>query len=181
MKFKDTFIILLALTASYGARASSTEQLTPNGFGTLRIGMTLANIQQARSITLIRNTLHASPDKNNNCQSFTISGQPPALSVMVINGIISRISLYGGETQNAELTIKTDTGLGLNDPEEWVHTRYPNHLESEPHEYLGGTARYLTWWDKQSQRGIRYETSMDQKITAIHAGNEAIFLIEGCN
>ena len=181
MKINDTFIILLALTVSYGARASNAEPLTPNGFGTLRIGTTLANIQQAGSITLIRNTQPPSPDTSNNCQSFTIKDQSPNLSVMVIDGVIARISLYKDETINTATTLKTEAGLSLGDPEEWIHTRYPNHLESEPHEYLGGSARYLTWWDKQNQHGIRYETGMDQKITAIHAGGEAIFLLEDCN
>ena len=181
MKISDTFIILLALTVSHGAHASNTEQLTPNGFGALRIGTTLANIQQAGSVTLIRNAQQPPPDTNNHCQSFTIKGQPPALSVMVIDGVIARISLYKDETINTAAMLKTETGLSLGDPEEWVHTRYPNHLESEPHEYLGGSARYLTWWDKQNQHGIRYETGMDQKITAIHAGGEAIFLLEDCN
>lgn len=181
MKINDTFIILLALTVSYGTHASNVERLTPNGFGTLRIGMTLANLQQSGSMILIRSTQHLAPDTSNDCQSFTIKDQPPALSVMVIDGVMARISLYKDETQNTAPTLQTETGLSLGDPEEWVHARYPNHLESEPHEYLGGSARYLTWWDKRNQRGIRYETGMNERITAIHAGGEAIFLLEACN
>lgn len=95
----------------------------------------------------------------------------------------SRVSLYADEYDVATSLVRTAQGISLGSTREDVHAAFGNaELVEEEHEYLGADARYITWWtDAAKSRGIRFEFNEDGVVTAIHAGNEAITLVEGCS
>lgn len=180
MNIKTLLVTIMPLIFSLESNATSNK-LSPYGYESIRTGMTLSEAQTTLSLKFILANEQTPYDVNNDCQSFILENHPPELIVMVVDGIIERISIYEDIDNQHKMNIKTDTGLTIHDSAKLIHERYPVGLKNEPHEYLGPAARYLTWWDKEKDRGIRFETDMSNRITAIHAGSDAIFLLEGCS
>jgi hypothetical protein len=155
--------------------------LTAEGFGPLRIGMTLAEITNALG-------RDADPDavggpEPEQCDQFRPSRAPQGLLVMVENGRLTRISLIDGAT------IATDRGLKLGDTAAAVRAAYGPDLVAMPHKYSDPPAEYLTAWTKvrpapdvtdPAARGIRYEIGEDGKVAMVHTGGESIQYVEGC-
>ncbi len=175
---KTFFIIAITLTLSWACRADNNV-LSPYGYGVIQVGMALNEVKSP--ISFNHTNKERSYNTDNECQTFTLNNHPKELAVMVLDGIIERISVYEDVDNHKIIKIITDTGLRVGDSAALVHKLYPIGLSDEPHEYLGSNARYLTWWNEDKNRGIRFETGMDNRITAIHAGSDAIFLLEGCS
>lgn len=162
--------------------APGTAPLTAEGWGPLRIGMTLAEVVGA-----------AGPDSDpaavggpepEVCDIFHPARTPEGLLVMVEQGRLTSISIA------APTEVRTDRGLGPGATAGEVEAAYPAGLKSEPHEYEEAPARYLTMWTvgggeepyvrSADARGIRYEVDHSGRVSVIHAGGPSIQYVEGC-
>lgn len=162
--------------------SQQTPALTAEGWGSLRIGMSLAEVTAA-----------AGPDSDpaavggpdpQSCDIFRPAHAPEGLRVMIEDGRLARISL------SAPTPVKTDRGLGPGDAAAAVKTAYGSSLKAIPHEYEEAPAEYLTAWARGSggrpesetpdARGIRYVVDRDGRVSAIHAGGPGIQYVEGC-
>jgi len=151
--------------------------LTGEGWGPLRVGMTVAEITVALGPD-------ADPDAaggadTGQCDQFRPERAPEGMLVMVEEGRLSRISLM------RDSAVKTDRGLGLGAAPAAVVSAYGAQAKAEAHKYQDPPAQYLTVWSKgepgdADSRGIRYEVDGGGKVALIHAGGPSIQYVEGC-
>jgi hypothetical protein len=158
--------------------ATQTNALTAEGWGPLKIGMTMDQITTALGPD-------ANPDAvggadTGQCEQFRPSRAPEGMLLMVEEGRLTRISL----SRNSP--VKTDRGLGLGATPAEVTSAYGPQVRAEPHKYQDPPAQYLTVWSKgdpgaPNARGIRYELDSSGKVAQIHAGGPSIQYVEGCS
>ena len=154
--------------------------LHAHGYGPVQVGMTVARAAKALGLPLV---VSEGETVNRECYHVQPKTGPTELHFMVQRGRIVRVSLYKGPS-----AIPTDRGIRLGSSIDAVRSVYKKTLRGsettlldEEHEYLGPVGRYLTWWDKKKNYGIRYETDTEGKVDTIHAGGKAITLVEGCS
>lgn len=164
--------VLLPLLLMTGAPAvAAPPPVTSNGWGDLRIG--LREAEAVRRFGL-RNQDADGSVTGPECREYLMPARPQVL-VMTQDGRVTRISLHD------KGAIRTDRGLGVGSTEAQVRKAYGGGaLQVQPHHYEDPPARYLTWWAAPKTRGIRYETNAARRVTAIHAGDRSIELVEGC-
>lgn len=157
--------------------------LTAEGWGPLRIGMTLAEITAALGPDTDPGSVGgADPEA---CDQFRPERAPEGMLLMVEEGRLSRISLIRNST------LKTDRGFGLGDSAAAIKTAYGAAAVASPHKYQDAPAEYVTAWSgaaptpntvaPDTARGIVYEIGGEGTVTAIHAGGPAIQYVEGCS
>lgn len=156
--------------------------LTAEGFGPLRIGMTLADVVTTYGPDSDPDSV-GGPEPES-CDQFRPARAPADLLVMIEEGRLTRISLLSGSE------VRTDTGLHLGLSAARVRAAYGPALRAEPHKYADPPAEYLTVWARggpgadgiagEGSRGIRYEIGSDGNVATIHAGGDSIQYVEGC-
>lgn len=151
------------------------ELLTPDGWGPLRIGMTLDEIVAA-----------AGPDAHpeavggpfpEECDEFRPQQAPDGVLVMVENGILTRISII------RDNGVATPEGIRVGDPADRVLQAYGDRAVLEPHKYVEPPAAYLTVWREAGvgeRRGLRYEVDAEGRVSFLRAGGASIEYVEGC-
>ena len=160
--------------------AATSEELTSQGWGPLKIGMTKAEVLTA--VGDKRDPVAAGIPGD--CEEYQPANAPEYLWVMLEAGKLTRITL-------ADMSkLKTDKGLGLGDTAETVKTTYGAAAVASPHKYQDKPAEYITVWDggprtepyvqDEAARGIVYEIDGTGKVGAIHAGGPSIQYVEGC-
>lgn len=160
--------------------AASTDALTSQGWGTLKIGMTKDEVVAAVGD---KRDPHAAGIPGD-CEEYQPKNAPENLWVMLEAGKLTRITL-------ADMSkLKTDKGIGLGDTAETVKTAYGAAAVASPHKYQDKPAEYITVWDggprtepyvqDEAARGIVYEIDGTGKVGAIHAGGPSIQYVEGC-
>lgn len=160
----------------------SGDVLTAEGWGPLKIGMTLAEVTAALGPDANPNAV-GGPDEEA-CNEFRPERAPEGLLVMIQEGKLTRISLV-------ELSaIQTDKGLGIGDTADAIKAAYDDKAKVTPHKYQDKPAEYITWWtggpraepyvEDEAARGIVYEIDGTGKAGAIHAGGPSIQYVEGC-
>lgn len=162
--------------------ASDTAPLTPEGWGPLRIGMTLAEVAAAAGADSDPGAT-GGPEPEA-CDIFHPERAPEGLRVMIEEGRLTRISI------SDPTELRTDRDLGPGDSAEAVKAAYGAELVSSAHEYEEAPAEYLTVWttarggesyvQAPDARGIRYEVDRSGTVDAIHAGGPSIQYVEGC-
>lgn len=166
------------------APAADAMTLTSQGWGALKIGMTLDEVTAA-----------AGPDSDPeavggadpaSCDQFRPANAPEGVLVMMESGKLTRISLV-------EMSdIKTDKGLSIGDTADAVKSAYgAAAITVTPHKYAPAPAEDIIVWDggprsepyieDAAARGVRYEVDATGKVGAIHAGGPSIQLVEGCS
>ncbi|HET9427326.1 MAG TPA: hypothetical protein VFO69_03110 [Allosphingosinicella sp.] len=156
--------------------------LTPEGYGPLRIGMSLADVVTALGPDSDPDSVGgAEPEV---CDQFRPVRAPEGLLVMVEEGRLTRISLMRG----AE--VATDRSLRVGASAAEVRAAYGSLVRAGPHKYQDAPAEYLTVWTRggagdeaiapPDSRGLRYEIGQDGKVASIHAGGPSIQYVEGC-
>ncbi|MBA3576343.1 MAG: hypothetical protein H0W39_01835 [Sphingomonas sp.] len=155
--------------------------LTAEGWGPLKIGMTLAEIIEKMGPDSDPEAV-GGPDPES-CDQFRPARAPEGMLVMVEDGRLTSISLI------RQAKVKTDRGLGLGATAADVRATY-GKLEVTPHKYVEAPAEYLTAWAKgggptdapapPGSRGIQYEVNASGNVGAIHAGGPSILYVEGC-
>ena len=162
---------------------SALAPLTAEGWGPLRIGMTLAEVTAALGPDSDPEAV-GGPDPES-CDQFRPARAPAGMLVMIEDGRLTSIALIDASA------IKSDRGLGIGATAADVEKTYGETLIREPHKYQDPPAAYLTWWAKgrkgkeiwvrdSEARGIRYELDGRGKVESVHAGGPSIQYVEGC-
>ncbi|MGI8944170.1 MAG: hypothetical protein ACR2FJ_08090 [Qipengyuania sp.] len=164
--------------------------LTAEGWGPLKIGMTLAEVTAALGPDSNPEAV-GGPDPES-CDQFRPARAPEGMLVMVEDGRLTSISLI------RQAKVKTDRGLGLGIPAAEVRAAYGDKLQATPHKYGEPPQEYLTVWATgggvpmragaaaatgevpANSRGIQYEVNASGNVGAIHAGGPSILYVEGC-
>ena len=160
-----------------GAPVSAADKLTAQGFGSLRIGMTLAQVEAAMGPDADPDAV-GGPDPAS-CDMFRPNRAPEGLLVMVQDGVLTSVWV----SRNASL--ETDRALNVGDPASEVRRVYGATVMAEPHKYQAAPAEYLTVWSTADHagpaaRGIKYEIGQDGRVQSIAAGGPSIQYVEGC-
>lgn len=171
-----------AAEAPPASTPAPSDVLTADGWGPLKIGMTLAEVTAALGPDANPNAV-GGPDPES-CDQFRPQRAPEGVLLMMLQGKLSRISLVEMSS------IKTDKGLGLGDTADAIKAAYGDQAKATPHKYQGKPAEYVTWWkggprsepyvEDESARGVVYEIDGAGKAGAIHAGGPSIQYVEGC-
>ncbi|MDP3378037.1 MAG: hypothetical protein Q8S53_06705 [Brevundimonas sp.] len=168
-------------TTAPTAGATTGVNLTGEGWESLRIGMTRAEIVQALGEDANPNAV-GGPDPES-CDQFRPERAPGSMLLMVQNDRLTRISLTDPSA------IMTDKGLRVGDTAERVKAAYGDQALVTPHKYQSAPAEYITVWSRgggegyvedENARGIVYEIGSDGTVMAIHAGGPSIQYVEGC-
>jgi hypothetical protein len=161
--------------------AATGPNLTGEGWQSLRIGMTRAEIVEALGEDANPNAV-GGPDPES-CDQFRPERAPDGMLLMVQSDRLTRISL------SDESDITTDKGLRVGDTAERVKAAYGDQARVTPHKYQSAPAEYVTVWSRgggegyiedEAARGIVYEIGSDGTVMAIHAGGPSIQYVEGC-
>lgn len=151
------------------------DLLTPDGWGPLRIGMTLDEVVAA-----------AGPDANpdavggpvpGECDEFRPLQAPEGVLVMVENAVLTRISI------TRDNGIATPAGIRVGDPADRVLQAYGDRVQLDPHKYVEPPAAYLTVWRDGGggqPRGTRYEVDSEGRVSFLRGGSSSIEYVEGC-
>lgn len=166
----------IAPAASPATPASGANTLNAEGFGPLRIGMSLAEVEAALG-----------PDANPEavggpepevCDQFRPARAPEGLLVMIERGVLTSVRL----TRSSAAT--TDSGVSIGDSEADVRAAYPT-LDEQAHAYEAAPAKYLTAWSGAARstpdaRGLRFEIGQNGRVSSITGGGPSIQYVEGC-
>lgn len=172
-----------APAAKAEAPHAASAMLTAEGFGPLRIGMSLAEVEKALGKDSDPQAV-GGPDPES-CDQFRPERAPQGMLVMIEEGRLTSISLIEGSK------VRTGRGLGLGATAAEVRAAHGEALRAGPHKYEEAPAEYLTVWAKDAPkgeqynmaptaRGIVYEVGSKGRVQAIHAGGPSIQYVEGC-
>jgi hypothetical protein len=165
------------------APAPSSNTITSQGWGPLKIGMTLAEVTAAAGPDSDPDSVGGADPES--CDQFRPANAPEGVLVMMEQGKLTRISLV-------EMSdIDTDRGFGIGDTAASVKEAYGANATVTPHKYQDAPAEYITVWDggprsepyvqDEAARGVVYEIDGTGNVGAIHAGGPSIQLVEGCS
>ena len=142
------------------------------------------------SVTQAENALGAmfkprSAEDDEDCwYTHRVDGVDPQVSYMIQKGVVVRIDVDNSELGKlgaADPHVVTDKGVRIFSTEEEVKQRYGGALETSPHPYMEEAGHYMKFLRSDGQRGLLFETQMNQ-VTNMRAGlPNAISLIEGCS
>lgn len=163
------------------APAADPNDITSNGWNSLRVGMTQAEVTAAVGA----GNPNAATEPNG-CDLFHPANAPEGLLVMLQQDVLTSIIVRNNTT------LKTDRGFGIGSTAAEIKAAYGASAVVEPHKYVEG-AEYITIWttggpatpgafvEDANARGIRYETNAQGVVTAVHAGGPSIQNVEGCS
>ncbi|WED42031.1 hypothetical protein [Legionella cardiaca] len=162
-------LLIIGIVNTALALTVNQWQLSPQGFGPIKIGMTLDEAAKIQGVQFSGNKPDVYEDES--CYSETIKGIKQ-VSFMVSDGKIVRISV-------SSPTIQTSKGIHVGDSEEKVQSLYGSQLKIEPHRYEE-KGHYLTFVENPKKLAIRFESNGKQ-ITRIYAGRDPeVYYVEDC-
>lgn len=161
-----------------GPPVSAADKLTAQGYGPLRIGMTVAEIEAAMGPDSNPDAV-GGPDPAS-CDMFHPARAPEGLLVMVEGGVLTSVRV------SRNTAVETDRALNVGDSAAEVKRVYGAAAEVSPHKYQAAPAEYVTVWSgpdhaSPAARGIRYEIGADGTVQMIAAGGPSIQYVEGCS
>ncbi len=158
---------------SQGARDDSVPPLTVEGYGPMRIGMTLAEARQVSGLPLNNEPLDTeTPGACVEEQYATTDGDQ--LWLMFEGDKLVRIT---ASTEASHTRTAQNVGVGSTDAE--VRTAYQGLIEQGSH-YNAPPAHNLIAWTVPEQSGMLFEVDANNRVTAVHAGGAQIQYMEGC-
>lgn len=170
---------ILALAAcqqdppSQGARDSSVPALTVEGYGDMRIGMTLSEARLVSGLPLNNTPLdEETPGACVENEYPTPDGDQ--LWLMFEGDQLVRIS---ASSEAPHTRTAQNVAVGSTDAE--VRTAYQNVIEQGAH-YNPPPAHNLIIWTVPEESGLLFEVSEAGIVTAVHAGRAQIQYMEGC-
>jgi hypothetical protein len=171
--------LLLSLAAcqqdppAQGARDASVPPLTVEGYGDMRIGMTLAEARQVSGQTLDAPALEE--DIPGACSEQAYATTDGDQLWLMFEG--DRLVRVTASSEAPRTRTAQNVGVGSTDAE--VRTAYQNVIE-EPAKYNEPPAHDLIVWTTPEQSGLRFEVNAAGQVTQVHAGGPAIQYVEGC-
>lgn len=167
---KLVIALLAAASAAAMAPVPARPVLTVDGLGSVRIGMTIKQAEQALGGKLVGEAL----ESDDICVEKESKAGPREVYYMFEDKKLARISIGSGSS------VRTPRGIGVGATAQQVRRAYGARLKVEPHYYAGLPAEYLTFWTVPGKRGVRFETDSRRRVDIIHAGTAAIQFVEGC-
>lgn len=145
--------------------------LSPEGFGPIKMNMTLKQVEQVSGQQLNSTKPDPHQAEDSSCYYVTLKGLND-LSFMISGNKVVRINLTSP-------AYSTSLGAKIGDTEAKVNALYAGKLHVEPHHY-DEKGHYLTLFEKTNGPGIRFESD-GKVITLIYAGNhEEVQYVEDC-
>lgn len=163
-------LLLFAAPSLLGA-APPSWPLTPSGWGPVKIGMTRAQVAKVLGAPLQGEAI----DDVDVCVEQ--SADRPAYRGLIFMFEDRRLTRISADRRSA---FRTPSGIRAGATAAQVRRAYGRKLRSEPHQYLGRPAEYLTYWTVAGRRGVRFETDEKRRVERIHAGGPSIEYVEGC-
>ena len=165
----ERFVAKIALPKT--ATPQVAWQATVQGVGPVKLGMTLAQAEQAMGRKLVSQW----PDSDSTeCAYYTTEPKIEGLLFMTSQGRIVRYDVRGAG-------VRTRSGVAAGDSVEHVRAVYGGQLEVSPHHYTGPEESYLTLWSSDRKTAIRFET-LQGRIDRFYAGfAEQAQYVEGCS
>lgn len=158
---------------SQGARDSSVPALTVEGYGDMRIGMSLEDARRVSGQPMANPPLdEETPGACSEQEYRTADGDQ--LWLMFEGDKITRIT---ASTEAPRTRTAQNVGVGSTDAE--VRTAYQNVVEEGAH-YNPPPAHNLIIWTTPEQSGLLFEVSEQGIVTSVHAGGPSIRYMEGC-
>lgn len=172
-------IAFLAIAASIlGMSVSqaqgSTWPLHFDGYGPVRLGMTIEQAQQLLQTPLVIDDYL----EDETCRIFTPKGSGPAPSItfMTDHRRIVRIDVFPGAGPQPA----TDRGARIGDTEARIFVLYQGRVKSGPHHYTGPQGHYLRVFDERGRVRMIFETN-GKTVENYRVGREpAVEYVEGC-
>ncbi|MEP7348255.1 MAG: hypothetical protein ABI877_23515, partial [Gemmatimonadaceae bacterium] len=110
---------------------SPSATLGPDGYGPVKIGWTLAELNAA-----LKQNLKPKYEVNEACDYITPTGLPPGMALMIENDTIVRIDVDSAG-------VLTAAGAQVGDDEAKVLKLYGDRVSVMPHKYTGPEGHYL--------------------------------------
>ncbi|MGD9965448.1 MAG: hypothetical protein AB7T59_02920 [Hyphomonadaceae bacterium] len=155
------------------ARDPSIPPLTVEGYGDMRIGMSLADARRISGQPMNAEALEPGvPGACSQQEYRTTDGD--RLWLMFEGDVITRIT---AASEAPHTRTQQNVGVGSTDAE--VRAAYQNVMEEGAH-YSDRPAHNLIAWTVPEQSGLLFEVNEQGVVTAVHAGGPAIRYMEGC-
>ena len=153
------------------AAAAPAWPLTVDGWGPVRIGMRRAEVEKA-----LRVTLEGEPLDDEVELAFDWSPRGPTAAVVPVRALQEAAPDSGERAEPGDDPARIGIGAGA----DAVRRAYGKGLKAEAHYYEDRPSEYLTFGTVPKKRGVRFETNSKRQVQTIHAGTDAIQLVEGC-
>lgn len=147
--------------AAPGSVMKLPMRVTETGYGTLRIGMTVANAAAA-----LGSPIPSTTGLDSACAYVHIANAPPGLRVMIVRDTVARIDI---DSSN----VATGLGVRVGDPEWRVRDLYGSRVTVEPNKYLPNGHYMIVSPIPPTDSGFRLVFETDgNRITEYRAGRE---------
>jgi hypothetical protein len=154
------------------AGLSAFSQVSTQGIGAIKIGMTIAQAAKVAKIKLITEN----SDSTATCVYYQPAQKSLGVSFMVTDGIISRIDIT-----NPQIT--TLSGAKIGNSENRIRAIYGNRIQTKSHKYLD-RGHYLIFVPrdlKDRDRQIIFETDGSKIINWRVGKAKEVAWVEGCS
>lgn len=185
-KFAVLAVAILAALSGMGAApvapaAPAPEAaLTMEGFGAVRIGMTIPEAERALGTHL--KMVYLEENDPNACGSGErADGKNPDVFYMVEDKHIVRIDVTKlDEGTPSNPPVRTAAHIGIGSTEAEIRKAYGARVKVQPHPYLEQSGHYMVVKSADGKTGIIFETE-NGKVVSFRAGAyPAVGYIEGC-
>lgn len=156
-----------------GARDDSVPALTAEGYGDMRIGMSIADARRVSGQTMTNPPLDEETPGACMEQEYVLPNGEK-LWLMFEGDVLTRITA-GSESPSTRTA--QNVGVGSTDPE--VRAAYQYIIEESAH-YSPPPAHNLLIWTVPDQSGFLFEVNEQGIISSVHAGGPSIRYMEGC-
>ena len=160
--------------AAADTRPASGPVLSADGYGPVTIGMSEAEARQVLG-PQVQDNFSAADEGADPCRFIWVGEEPRDVVYMVEDQRISRITVA------APRGATTDKGLALGATEADVRKVYGDRLEVGPSATMNPPAKALTVWKVPGERGLRYETDAEGRVSEIDAGGPSIRRVAACS
>ena len=150
-------------TAPAAPRDSSTPTpvtawtVTPDGIGSIRVGMNLDELRRVAGDVTV-------PNAGAECSYVHPPAAPPGVLIMLARGQVARVDVDSGG-------VKSDEGIAVGDSAARVTAAYAGRVTTTPHKYVPG-GQYLSakpTSPQDSSRRIVFETE-NGRVTRFRSG-----------
>ncbi len=154
---------LIAALLAAANPAQPPWQLSVEGYGPVRIGMSAPEAAQA-----LATDLKGEPIESGEICVEKVAANFPGVRFMFENGRLSRISVAKPSP------VTSQRGIAAGATAAQVRGAYASQLVIEPNKNEPPPAEYLTYWAVPKKGGIHFEVSTDRRVYVMHAGNDSI-------
>lgn len=159
-----------AIAISGQALAEPPWQVSPQGLGPIKIGMTVKEVEKVLGTKI---TLDDAASGNEEaCATADLPGHNA--SALFVHRRLSSIEL------DYQSDVKTTQGIGIGATEAQERAKYPK-VQARPDPYDDAPpAKRMFYWETENVAGVAFAINDQGRVKWISAGDQAIMLDEGC-